>query len=436
MKKTLIRLFLVALTLFIGTNYVMAAGAPSSITLGSQSMTTSYITGGQTRGVYYRVSSDGKIMYCMTYERTSPYSGMSFTLGSELDAGMSYLLANGYPNKSFTGDKYKDYYITQVAIWLYQSDYGHGMSKVVTSVKNGGYANNYYANQSRDLYNRAVKARNAGYAKSTFSLDTKNITLTLKDNYFVSDLIKASGTNTSETYNLTLNNAPSGTTITNKSGSTTNTININDGFYVKVPASSVNGKNISFTISAQTNGVVNKAYLYKSGNSYQDMSEAVLHPIYTPLKDTLTIDVSSNVVKISKQDITTKEELPGAKLTLKDSKGNIVEEWISTSSSHYIYNLKDGEYTLSETTAPEGYKLSTETITFTVVNGKVNENIIMYNERKPEETPPKEEVIPKEEIEIIEVKKTDSSATLFYIVCSLVTISGIGIIYKYRHARK
>ena len=27
------------------------------------------------------------------------------------------IIANGYPNKSITGDKYKDYYITGLAIW-------------------------------------------------------------------------------------------------------------------------------------------------------------------------------------------------------------------------------------------------------------------------------------------------------------------------------
>ena len=85
-------------------------------------------------------------------------------------------------------------------------------------------------------------------------------------------------------------------------------------------------------------------------------------------------------VTISKQDATTDKELPGARLVLKDSKGNIVEEWTSTDKPHYINDLKDGEYYLSETVAPEGYELSTTTVKFTIEHdGKVLEPVVMKN---------------------------------------------------------
>ena len=85
-------------------------------------------------------------------------------------------------------------------------------------------------------------------------------------------------------------------------------------------------------------------------------------------------------VKISKQDITNKAELPGATLVLKDSTGKEIDKWVSTNEPHYIYNLAKGTYTLSETIAPKGYKLSTETITFTVNEyGEADKDIVMYN---------------------------------------------------------
>ena len=156
------------------------------------------------------------------------------------------------------------------------------------------------------------------------------------------------------------------------------------------------------------------------------MSEAAIYPENTPLSDSITATASSNVIKISKQDITSKEELAGATLIVKDENGNEIDKWVSGNEPHYIYNLKDGTYTLTEIQAPEGYKLSTETITFEVKDGKVTENIVMFNEKKPVETPE----------EVIEVKKTDSSATLFYTVCSLVVLAGIALVYRYKNAQR
>ena len=75
---------------------------------------------------------------------------------------------------------------------------------------------------------------------------------------------------------------------------------------------------------------------------------------------------------ISKLDITTKQELPGA--SLKVTKDDVViDEWISTSEKHEIKDLEDGIYILTEVTAPDGYEVA-ESITFTVENGKVSSN--------------------------------------------------------------
>ena len=90
-------------------------------------------------------------------------------------------------------------------------------------------------------------------------------------------------------------------------------------------------------------------------------------------------------VTISKQDVATSKELPGATLVLKNSKGEIVEEWVSTTTPHYIDNLEEGTYTLIETKSPEGYGLSDEVITFEVkYDGKEMEPIVMYNSIIPD----------------------------------------------------
>lgn len=98
-----------------------------------------------------------------------------------------------------------------------------------------------------------------------------------------------------------------------------------------------------------------------------------------PIKATPSEPEEKKDFTISKRDITTGRELPGAKLTLTDSDDSIVETWISGSKPHEIKNLADGEYTLTEVTAPDGYEVA-ESITFTVENGTVTGgSIVMYD---------------------------------------------------------
>ncbi len=87
-------------------------------------------------------------------------------------------------------------------------------------------------------------------------------------------------------------------------------------------------------------------------------------------------------VSISKRDITDDKELPGAKLEVKDDKGNVIETWVSTEEEHLI-NLKTGTYTLTEITAPEGYEVA-ETITFEVTDSMEVQHVQMYD--SPKET--------------------------------------------------
>ena len=94
-------------------------------------------------------------------------------------------------------------------------------------------------------------------------------------------------------------------------------------------------------------------------------------------------------VRISKRDITTGEELPGATLQIIDEDGNVVEEWVSTDEAHFIEGklIAGKEYTLRETIAPDGYEIANE-IKFTVnEDGSVTE-VVMYDELTPKTTTP------------------------------------------------
>ena len=89
-------------------------------------------------------------------------------------------------------------------------------------------------------------------------------------------------------------------------------------------------------------------------------------------------------VRISKQDITTGEELPGAKLQVIDKNGDVIEEWTSTKEPHYLEAvLKAGEtYALHEVIAPDGYAIAND-VKFTVnADGTVTE-VVMYDDAVP-----------------------------------------------------
>ena len=62
-------------------------------------------------------------------------------------------------------------------------------------------------------------------------------------------------------------------------------------------------------------------------------------------------------VEISKKDLTTMEELPGAELTITDKDGKEIDRWVSSDKPHYIEKLPAGDYTLTEVKAPDGYAL-------------------------------------------------------------------------------
>ena len=132
-------------------------------------------------------------------------------------------------------------------------------------------------------------------------------------------------------------------------------------------------------------------------------------------------------VKISKRDITTDKELPGATLQIIDEDGNVVEEWVSADEAHLVEGklIAGKEYTLREIIAPDGYEIANE-IKFTVnEDGSVTE-VVMYDELTPDlETPP---------TVIIDIPHTgvsaDNSAELYLVATAVIMVFGMVICKK------
>ena len=98
--------------------------------------------------------------------------------------------------------------------------------------------------------------------------------------------------------------------------------------------------------------------------------------VYTVTKD---IENDTTFVEYSKTDITGEKELEGAKLTVLDKDGNVIDSWTSTDKTHKIEGLVAGKsYILREEIAPEGFVRATD-IEFKVENTKEIQKVTMID---------------------------------------------------------
>ena len=126
----------------------------------------------------------------------------------------------------------------------------------------------------------------------------------------------------------------------------------------------------------------------------------------------LLVSNTKTKVKISKQDITTGKELPGATLQILDSEdneikdvsGNTLYKWVSTDEPHYIEGIPVGKYILVETAAPNGYVLNQEKIQFEIKDDGEVVSVVMKN------TP------------IVDVPATGFNTSLFVLCIGIIAI--------------
>ena len=138
--------------------------------------------------------------------------------------------------------------------------------------------------------------------------------------------------------------------------------------------SDVNPNEVSFTYNEQVL------------KYYKNTSSGVQNVLTSGVKASeIKIDtiLDSEDIVIRKVDMATGEELPGAKLILEKD-GMVIDEWISDGSAHVIENPEDGEYKLTEITAPDGYEIA-ESITFKVEGGRVIGGPVVMKDKPIEE---------------------------------------------------
>ena len=379
----------------------------------------SYYLSNSTINMEFKKTTDGQIVYCTERSKTFYTGRAKYYLIGEMDQRIVYLFQNGYPNKTIFGNADKDYLTTGLAVWylINPNDY---------SFQHFDLEKGTYRGKDSDIVREMAKlvngANNYKQAEPTIKLNgNTNLTLSSDGKYYVSSNLGITTTgNVKDSYTVSLEGAPSGTIITNVNGKEQNTFSKNEKFIVKVPVSSIKGTTLNFKVNATAEGGIAKVYEYKPSDSrYQGTSG--LYYDYKNINTSLELKLNIvTEVQISKIDATTNKELPGAHLELKDETGEVIYAWVSTNEPFIIKDgLKPGKYTLSEMIAPEGYELSTETVTFVVKeDGTVDGEIIMY-------TTPETIVVP-------------NTSTFKTITASLigVIIIGLGSFMIYRNYKK
>ena len=371
MKKHLKRLLtaVIALALVI-TSMESVRAVSSSIQLGKATKTNAYIAGVSFN---YKKTTGGTYVYCLSRHKNVAQNIKANLVNNSkyVDGGVLHIIKNGYPNKSITGDKAKDYYITQTAVWWYL-DKAKGASNLGNDFKQTGSdkygLRKYVKNLMQEGYNHRNES-NTSVTDAKFTLTTTDNSMVLKDAYYISNDIKIASS-LSDNKTVTLTGAPADTKVVKSDGTEftyTGAFTMGNGtFKIKVPASSLNTTSQSIKVSV--NGISAVCYTV---SEYQPtdskMQNVALYESYNKkVTKELVLQISSSMVSIKKVDAKTNQPIEGAKLVLKDSSGNVITEWTSTVNAHIIRNLSNGTYTIHETEAPTGYILSDHVTSFTV----------------------------------------------------------------------
>ena len=375
--KFMIMAVLVAtLGIFTITSTNAETTAPTSFTASSEKILTGYID-----NIHYGklTSSLGGYVYCRDMNLGIPY-GVTMTLEGEAPAAIAYILSNGFPRTSITGDSDKDYYITQAALWWYMDLHmgGHNLPDSFKTTGSDPYNLRQYI---INLVNGAEQV--TSYATPAIKLINEDSTLNLSGDkkYYESNAISVKTLYTTGNYTILLENAPYGTTVVNAGTGTEQTsFAPSESFKVRVPADNVDIGSLNIKVKATATGSINKAYMYKSSDpSKQSVFGSVLYPDTSTVTDETNLTLETSKVTITKIDAETEEPLAGATFELKDSSGKIVATWTSTTSSHVIKNLPNGTYTLQETKAPDGYILNDKVVEFTITDTNRNISIRFRN---------------------------------------------------------
>lgn len=293
MKKvfgTILTLLIVAVVSI--TSMATIYAAPKNVSVDREGVMVSYI-GENYKWAKFR-TSDGKVAYCMDLGKNWPERKTDLSLVSEGDAGLTYILSNGYPYKSIIGNDDQDRFITQAAVWWYLSDTGQTgkLSEDFTTNAADPYGLRSYIQK---LVSDAKSAKASAAPTLDVKINNSDMSLSSDGNYFVSEEITPTLTGTSA-YKVSVSGAPNGTTITNASGQSQTTFKSGEKFQVRIPSNAL-GKTTTIKVTVSATGATSKAYIYQPSDSSMQRL-AVLYTDNTDLSKTVNLTAKVDKPKV------------------------------------------------------------------------------------------------------------------------------------------
>ena len=215
-------------------------------------------------------------------------------------------------------------------------------------------------------------------APKGYSIQTRETTFTIDDNNCTAGA-QVTVVNAKQTGQLTINKVDEkGNNIAGAKIKMYRVVKNNEGIYV--PEYVKFGDSYVFesgeTPKVVENLIVGETYTVQEEEAPNDayvMKKATATIVIQAGNNTVTLENSLSSFKVSKQDINSSKEIPGAHLEIfYENETSTGWSWVSTDKPQEITGLADGKYILVETTAPQGYTVA-ESIPFTIENGKLKD---------------------------------------------------------------
>ena len=383
-KKKKVILVVLAVMLLVGTliyrglNLSFAAGSselPETLTSksGDPSSDGATLIEGLFNNSKYLEDSSGTryVAYCLNKEKGWPNDHTLQKSASPLDNGYAYMVLNGYPSKSLTGNAKNDLYLTQIALWFYQdraNGVDDGSDGVLTAQeKQKIMSSQYYEPYIKKLIDGALSAKTTGVTPNPiFTVNSSSFKLSSDHQYLITDVIAVTSNITFPSYKVSLNNDKY--EVLDELGSVVssgNSINYGKGFKIRVPLSAVkNADSKSLKISIIVDYTQSDTYLYQpqagdsSASNIQDVAIAALVATEKQKVAETTVSLPLGSLTIKKVADGHDENLEGAQIQVKRvATDEVVKTFTTSSNAEVISDLLPGEYTVTELTPPTGYTI-------------------------------------------------------------------------------